>query len=500
MPWRPWQPAPTPSATPPSDPMHPDPPGTGAAPTAGDGAPWAACRLPGLGPPDDDELRLYRAGLVHPVAGPPVADGAVVTRGGRVAAVGRAAELRAEWPAARVAVERPRALLLPGLVDAHCHLALTFLQGALAPTPDFTAWIQDLLRARRGLDAESRRRSVLAGLREVLRGGCTALGDIAASVEDFDALVDAAPPLRLRAYREFYGWPRKDQERALAAARREAPAWSILSLVTPDLHEPGIPAPGLSPHAPYSTHPDLFAALVELAVNHGAALSTHLAETAAEAAFTAAGGGPFRALHRRLGWRKAPAPWGGGRSPVAWLAERVRGLAIQVVHGTHLDDEDIRDLVRLGATVAYCPGSVAWFHDGGDPHPVERLLAAGVPVALGTDSLASSPTLNLPLTCTLAARAHPGLEPETLLEMATRHGARSLALPGAGALAPGGPADFVLFELPELGWRTPRGEAGRRRLTRDAVAAALTSGYRAAGLTVVAGAAFAFAALDPFPA
>jgi len=459
---------------------------------AGSRAPWAACCLSGLGPPGDDEPRLYRAGVVHPVVGPPVADGAVVTRGGRVVAVGPAAALRAEWPAARPVIERPRALLLPGLVNAHCHLALTFLQGALAPTEDFAAWIRDLVRARRGLDEESRRGSVLAGLREVLRGGCTALGDIASSIEDADALTDAAPPLRVRSYREFYGWAAADRKRSLAAAREEAEARREPA--------PGAPAPGLSPHAPYSTHPDLFAELVKLAVTRGLPLSSHLAETADETIFTSRGGGPFRALHRRLGWEKAPSPWGGERSPAAWIAGRARGLAVQVVHGTHLGDEDIRDLARVGATVAYCPGSVAWFHGGADPHPVERMLAAGVPVALGTDSLASSPTLNLPLTCTLAARAHPGLEPEILLEMATRHGARSLDLPGAGALAPGGPADFVLFELPELEWRAPRGEADAHRLARDAVAAALTSGYRAAGLTVVAGAAYSFAALDPFPA
>jgi cytosine/adenosine deaminase-related metal-dependent hydrolase len=207
------------------------------------------------------------------------------------------------------------------------------------------------------------------------------------------------------------------------------------------------------------------------------------------------GGGPFGDHHRRLGWlAEGERPWPEGRGLAGELEAMLGGrrVELQFVHGAHLDDDGVAALARIGATVVYCPGSTAFFHGGEDPHPVERLVEAGIPVALGTDSLASSPTLNLPLTCTLASAAHPGLSPTVLLEMATLAGARSLGLPG-GELRPGGPADFLVFELP-----------GRREAAapgpEDAIAGALLSGYRVPGLHVVEGRPYAFAGLAPFPA
>jgi cytosine/adenosine deaminase-related metal-dependent hydrolase len=467
-----------------------------------DGAPWLRCRLPGFAPDAlaeraaadpaaPDAVDLYHAGLILPVTAPPIADGALAVRDGRVLALGPARTVAAAYPGARLVVELPGAVLLPGLVNAHCHLALSFAQGVIPPTRDFTAWIQRLLPLRRSWTEEEYRLSLLAGLRETLRGGCALVGEIVTESEIAagDLLAELAAPLRIRAFHEALGWLPADREQALArlATRLAAPA--------PPLAPPAELAPGLSPHAPYSSHPALYEGLFALARRLHLPLSTHLAETEDEVRCTREHTGPLAALRERLGWlAEGPLLWSEGGSVASWLAARAQGLSLQIVHGTCLDAAEIARLATLpGASVAYCPGSVAWFHGGKDPHPVRAMLAAGLPVALGTDSLASSPTLNLPLTCTLARRAHPELTPEQILWMATRAGALALGFAESGELRAGGPADFVAFALPGRRRAAPRDAA-------EAVEGALLAGYQVPSISVIGGVAHAFAGLKPFPA
>lgn len=462
------------------------------------GAPWLRCRLPDFAPAalaeraaaDPDAVELYRAGLVLPVTAPPIADGALAVRAGRILALGPARAVAAAHPNARRVAELPEAVLLPGLVNAHCHLALTFAQGVLPPSADFVGWIRRLLALRRSWTEDEQRLSLAAGLRETLRGGCTLVGDILSENEaDIRALLaELAPPLTVRGYHELLGWEPAARERALVGAR------AALAAAPPSLAPPGALLAGLSPHAPYSSHPGLVEACFALARERALPVAMHLAETAAERRFLDGAGGAFADLHARLGWTepaawRAAAPGGFGE----WLAGTALAAPLLIVHGTWLGDDEIARLAARPATsVAYCPGSVAWFHGGADPHPVTAMLAAGLPVALGTDSLASSPTLNLPLTCTLARRAQPALGPEQLLWMATRAGALALGCPERGELAPGGPADFVAFDCP--------GRRGRRRSATEAIEAALLSGYRVPSLSVIGGVPHAFAALRPFPA
>ncbi len=466
------------------------------------GGPWLRCRLPGFAPEAlaeraaadpaaPDAVDLYRAGLILPVTAPPIADGALAVQGGRLLALGPARALAAAYPGARLVAELPGAVLLPGLVNAHCHLALSFAQGVIPPTRDFTAWIQRLLPLRRSWTEAEYRLSTLAGLRETLRGGCTLIGEIVTESElaTGDLLAELAAPLRIRAFYEALGW--------LPAAREEARArlTARLAALARPLEPPAAIATGISPHAPYSSHPALYTELFALARRAGLPVSTHLAETADEERCTREGAGSLAALREQLGWlAEGPRLWNEGGSVAAWLAGAAAGLSLQIVHGTWLASEDIARLAALpGASVAYCPGSVAWFHGGEDPHPVRAMLAAGLPVALGTDSLASSPTLNLPLTCTLARRAHPELEPEQILWMVTRAGALALGFPESGELRAGGPADFVAFALPGRRRAAPRDAA-------EAVEGALLAGYQVPSLSVIGGIAHAFAGLKPFPA
>ncbi len=343
------------------------------------------------------------------------------------------------------------------------------------------------------------------------------LGDIVSNGEagGMAQLIQEAAPLRVRAYREGLGWltadwrPRAERAGAWAAdltgngpmagdPADAAPLVDGLAGAGPGADGPGEVHPGLSPHAPYSTHPDFYDRLIALANAHALPLSTHGAESRIELDYLERGEGPLAVLRRDLGWDiEGPPLWNEGRGLADWLARREIRVPLQLVHGTHLAKDEFGLLGKLDCTVVYCPGSVAWFHGGRDPHPVEALLAAGVPVALGTDSLASSPSLNMPLTCTLAKRAQSGLEPEALLFMAQRAGALSLGFPDGGELRPGGRADFLLCDLLEA--HGPDDDPSPPA-QREAIEAALLSGYRVPSLHVFGGHPHSFASLQPFPA
>jgi cytosine/adenosine deaminase-related metal-dependent hydrolase len=204
---------------------------------------------------------------------------------------------------------------------------------------------------------------------------------------------------------------------------------------------------GLSPHAPYSVHPDLFHQLVALCKEHNAPLAMHLAETRAELDLLEKGTGEFVEMLSTFGvWREGLIPQNTRiRDYLEPLAALDRAL---VVHGNYLSDDDIAFLAKHPQlTVVYCPRTHVYF--GHKNHPWPRLLDAGVRVALGTDSRASNPDLNLWEEVKFLRRKHPHVPPSQWLEWATRNGAMALYGPETklGTLAIGYPACFSVVWL-----------------------------------------------------
>ena len=200
---------------------------------------------------------------------------------------------------------------------------------------------------------------------------------------------------------------------------------------------------GLAPHAPYSTGLDVYREARREADQRGWPLSTHLHETPDEIAFTESGSGSLYDLIARYGllprgWRPA------GLRPIPMLAEAgFFSGPVLAAHANYLTDEEIRILARSGSSVAWCPRSHAFFKH--TDHPWRRLLTAGVNVCLGTDSLASSPSLSVLDEIRFIFGRHPDADARTLLQMGTLDGARSLGLEGElGDLAQGMRADFVV--------------------------------------------------------
>lgn len=336
--------------------------------------------------------------------------------------------------------------IVPGLVDAHCHLQIAPL--GRAPRT-FVPWVGAVMAARRDDSLAAERQRTRDHAFTLLQEGVTAVGDIDSTGHALAAL--ATTPLTGRVHRELTGFHLD----APAAARlvRERTARGTASLRT-----------GLSPHAPYSVSAALFAA----ARRSDRHLAIHCAETPEEQQFLRTGRGPFAELLASLG--RLPA---GHRPPgcgaVQWL-ERCGVLSRRtaLIHCQELERGDAARIAAAGATIVVCPGTIAWF--GRTPPPVPRWLAAGIPVALGTDSHASTRALSFANELRLAARWWPELGTWQRFAMATSAGAAALGMRGLGRLQRGGRADFVV--LPGTDREAVVGAFVRGRLRPVAVHAA----------------------------
>lgn len=375
---------------------------------------------------------LLRAAWLAPMDRPPIRDGALLIGGDRILGVGAAAKLRRASPAAAVR-DFGDAVILPGLINAHVHLELSHLSPP-HPPPRFIDWLMQVVAA--GGDAATVADSVRTGAAESLRFGVTTVGDIARDVAAARAALRDSP-LRVVSFGEVVGMAGRKNQLAprLAAALADTPATSRKLC-------------GISPHSPYSIDPEGYRRCLAAARERTLPLTTHLAETAAESEFLSDHTGPFRELWDRLGGFDDADPslprFPGG--PVRYAASL--GLLdyplASLAHVNYCDDDELSLLARARASVIYCPRTHAYFNH--PPHRWRDMLAADVNVAIGTDSRASSPNLNLLDDLRLLHRLAPDVPSEQLWHMATTRTALALGLEAtSGSLTPGKSADFAIF-------------------------------------------------------
>ena len=386
---------------------------------------------------------LYRARFLLSISAPPIEDGAVLVKTGLICAVGAFRELAAAHPETAV-VDFGDTALLPPLVNAHTHLELSdFPRWAVAlgdadEPKDFVAWILRLVRIRRSISGAQLRDSLAAGLRASLTAGTGAVGDILTTL---DVLPTYRPsPLRGRIFAEVLGRDPDSVAGRLAAIEgllTEPPAEHL--------------AWGIAPHAPYTLSASATDQVFAFAGRHSLQCSIHLAESADESRFLENGSGAIaERLFAAARWDTAadPSP---GCSPVHAICRRGRlGPGDLAVHGVQVDDQDIGRLKERGCCVVLCPRSNAVLGVG--RAPVAAYLAAGVPLALGTDSLASSPSLSIWDEIAFAMSCYPGqAAPRDWLKIATRGGAQALGQQTRlGQFLPGLEASFQVVALPEL--------------------------------------------------
>ena len=389
-------------------------------------------------------MRAIIGRALWPGVGPVVNEGAVIVRQGRVLATGPWPRLRGEFSRAEI-LDLSDCLILPGFVNAHTHLELTHLKGRVEYNGDFPTWVRQVTRQR--AHEQTLADVLAAGVRQSLAGGATLVGDISHAGNARQHLLGA--PIRKVCFAETVGLAddvspqQASLEEWLDEGGRDS--WTQL---------------GLSPHAPYSSGRRLYELTAQLAAKHDVRLTTHLAEMPAEAEFLQTGAGPWRAFLEDIG--KWPASFIPPRcSPVEFFLDLdLAGQDCLLAHVNYLDDDELARLARTRHSVAFCPRSHRYF--GHKNHRFRDMLAAGINVCLGTDSLASNDSLSMLDEIRFLHREYPDVPPEQLLAMATRNGARALAWDEhTGALEPGKEADLVAVQI------TPRDYPLREVLAGD---------------------------------
>ncbi len=364
-----------------------------------------------------------------PVSAPPIMDGVVLVDGGRIAGVGPWAEL-ADLKGVPV-VELGSSVLMPGLVNAHCHLDYTCLAGQIPPPRTFTDWIKSIVTAKAGLGYTDYAQSWLQGARQLLESGTTTVGDIEAVPELLPEVLEATP-LRVASHLEMTG-VRSGREPGAIVEEAVRTASSLPSR--------GV-SHGLSPHALYSTSP----ALLRLASAAGARLVMHVAESSEEFEMYSHKRG---VLHDWLRSQRDMSDTGLGSPVMAVERAGLLSPRLLAVHMNYTLPGEAGLIARRGVSVAHCPRSHFYFRHAA--FPFREFNEAGVNVCLGTDSLASvvkvrgrPVALDLFEEMRCLARAQPGLGSESIVRMATMNGAAALGLAGRlGELRVGSLADMI---------------------------------------------------------
>jgi len=377
----------------------------------------------------------YRARWVIPISAPPIADGLVAVERDRIEYVGPSAG----GPHGDE-VQLGDVLLLPGLINAHCHLELTVMRGFLEDL-DFRRWILRLTAARRAvLDRDALLDSARYGLEEGVRAGITSYADTCESGVVMQAMREAG--VRGIMYQEVFG-PDPSQCAASMDDLRER-VGGLRYLETPLVRV------GISPHAPYTVSDDLFRAAAAMAREQRLPMAIHLAESDMEQRLVVEAAGPFADGLRRRGIPVAPR----ATSPVQLLRRlHVLDAAPLLIHCVRVDALDIETIAASASPVAHCPASNAKLGHG--IAPLSEMLAAGITVGLGSDSMASNNRMDILEEARLAllgqrARLGSSETPSAtdVLELATIGGAKALGMGDlVGTLEVGKQADLAAFSF-----------------------------------------------------
>lgn len=373
---------------------------------------------------------IVRARTIVTMDGPPIENGAVAIEDNRIVAVGTVPDL--QWLSDGPVIDLGDQVLLPGLINAHCHLDYTMMRLAISPPKSFTAWVQRINSLKRSLDSNDYQAAVQRGFKELRKWGTTSV----CNIEAFPELMTRLGPSPLRTW-WFYEMidirHRITTEDVVAGA---------LAFFQHRAHS--LDSFGLNPHAPYTASLNLFQLANACASSFSMPLTTHLAESAEEFEMFSGARGPLyefmHSLQRPMNDCGKGSPfehlWKNGAVDARWL----------LAHMNTLTEEDFLILSELprgaGPHIVHCPGSHRYFSH--PPFPAKRLHELGVNICLGTDSLASTDTLSLFAEMRLMRHTQPWLRPEQVLRMVTVNSARALRRKGQlGQIVPGALADLI---------------------------------------------------------
>lgn len=370
---------------------------------------------------------IVRSRVVVPMTGDPIENGAVAIVGSKITGVGRFEDVKANHGGD--VVDLGEQILLPGLINAHCHLDYTRLRGKIPPQESFTDWIRAINAEKAKLTAKDYVASINEGFAEAQSFGTTTIVNLTAFPE---LIAEIEEPVRTWWFGELIDVRNPDQAEAIVDRAAE--------LLRSKNHW------GLAPHAPFTASPQLFSAASEISSKHSVPMTTHVAESREEMQMFRDAAGPLFDFLKSLG---RPMDDCGANTPLASLMQR---QAVDerwiLAHLNELTDADFDLLVRAeGFHIAHCPRSHTFF--GHTPFALRRLRALGLNICLGTDSLASNSSLDLFSEMRELLRKDPWGSPCEVLKMVTSNAARAIGQPDSlGKISPGGHADLIAIPSP----------------------------------------------------
>ena len=366
---------------------------------------------------------ILRARTVVTMEGAPIENGAVAVEGERIVDLGKFDEVRARNSGE--IVDLGEQALLPGLINAHCHLDYTCLRGRIPRQKSFTNWIRAINAEKAKLSPEDYHNSIVEGFAEAKTFGTTAIANLTA----FPELVsETRPPIRTWWLSELIDVRSPERAKkivdAAVEALRSAQDW------------------GLAPHAPFTASEKLYRYCEKIARRENVLLTTHLAESREEMQMFADSRGCLAEFLAKIGRDNSDL---NGVTPVEHVSEFCRLDDRWLL--VHLNEISLRDLellvqCKVLPSIVHCPRSHRYF--GHSRFKVGKFRKLGFNVCLGTDSLASNADLSLFAEMRAFQRGRPKLWPRQILEMVTVNPARALRRENdLGRIKPGFQADLI---------------------------------------------------------
>jgi len=367
--------------------------------------------------------KAYRARWVVPAESDPIPDATMIVVDGIIADITTNKVPTAE--------DLGSVAIIPGLVNAHAHLEFSHLTTPIRPALPFTDWIRAVIQSRQ--QEVSRKSAISLGIEQLVQSGTTAVGEIATSPLSVSLLTEC--DLEGVVFQEVIGISKQ-------AAREKGD--QLVELLTDNSSRTNNLKLGLSPHAPYSVHPDLLQKIVELSRSKQVPLAMHLIENRAERELIAACEGEFRQFLEEMGLWPGDV-WQDLRTIHDYLRLLANADSALVIHGNDLQADEITYLAtQPQMSVVYCPRTHHYFQHS--PYPLPQLIESGINVALGTDGRSSSPDLDLWQEVMHVRHIFPAMAPQQLLKLATTNGSHALGIPSDG-LTMGEPARWSLISL-----------------------------------------------------
>ena len=360
----------------------------------------------------------------------PITNGAVAVRFGSILDAGPAGKIIAKYPGHRV-VHLGNSVLLPGLINLHVHLELPSLLDSIRANT-FPDWVVNLIGKKRGLTSGDYSRATRQNIKTLMRTGTTTVADICTHTVSPAILKESG----LRAF-IFY---------EIISMNPSSPLPRLSSLISSPSSR--LIRTGISPHASYTVSEAALSAINLFSQKKDIRLAMHVAESKDEVRLLQRKRNGFDKLYKAAGWDGSWAPK--GTSPFEYL-NRIGVLSsnLLAVHAVQVTDRDIMLIKKSKVSVAHCPRSNK--ETGVGRMPLEKFLDEGITVGLGTDSLASSPSLNMWDEMRYALQIHRrnGITAEDVLQLATIGGAKALGMETEiGSLEPGKKADIIAVPLP----------------------------------------------------